>query len=93
MPYIEKTLRDEIDPEIRALQAKVTKLCDERKIEPDGVMNYAITKLILAFFTGKYAKFARGVGCLECVKQEFYRRAVAPYEDEKRSDPRSGDVY
>lgn len=93
MPYIDKALREEIDPEIRALQLKIAKVCGDRKLDPDGIMNYTVTQLILAFFTGRYAKFARGVACLECAKLEFYRRAVAPYEDEKRQDPRAGDVY
>jgi len=31
------------------------------------------------------------MGVLECIKQEFYRRAVAPYEDKKKEE--NGDVY
>ena len=39
----------------------------------------------------RYASIARATGVLENVKQEFYRRYAAPYEDEQRE--RSGDVY
>jgi len=38
----------------------------------------------------KYFNYKRAVGMVECVKQEFYRVVVAPYEDEKREQ--HGDI-
>lgn len=59
-----------------------------------GELNYAITALCLAYLKeqGKsYATQAEIVGALECVKLEFYRRSLAPYEDGKIKA--NGDVY
>jgi hypothetical protein len=83
MPYIDKAIRAEIDPELNALLMKVAKVCDEKHIEPDGITNYVITRMLHSFFTGKYDRFERGIGCLEAAKLEFYRKKVAPYEEIK----------
>lgn len=91
MPYINKDLRNNVDPEIEALVKRIQEVCEYNGTDPDGILNYAITRIIMSFFEGKYAKFARGLGCLEAVKQEYYRRAVAPYEDKKKDQ--AGDVY
>jgi hypothetical protein len=56
-----------------------------------GHLNYAITNLLLATEPRTYAQYNELVGLLECVKLEFYRRAVAAYEDQKILD--NGDVY
>ena len=90
MPYIDKGLRFTIDTEVNDLLARMAVVADEDKIEPDGMVNYVITKMLHAFFTGKYIRFERGIGCLEAAKLEFYRRAVAPYEDVKIDE--NGDV-
>ena len=61
---------------------------------PAGDLNYVITRL-LADWLGKrglsYAALAEAVAVLETAKLEFYRRAAAPYEDEKVAA--NGDVY
>ena len=56
-----------------------------------GQLNYAITNLLLATQPKTYAHYNELVGLLECVKLEFYRRAVAAYEEQKILD--NGDVY
>ena len=38
-----------------------------------------------------YHAYNEIIGVLECVKQEFYRRMVAPYEDKKCEE--NGDVF
>jgi hypothetical protein len=86
MPYIEKSRRLEISLCARELADL---------IRSEGETNYAITMLI-KFLTPRIFKFSysglqSAVGLLECVKQEFYRRAVAPYEDKKAIQ--NGDVY
>lgn len=55
-------------------------------------MNYAITRLVNeAFKYGSYSDYNDAMGVLECVKQEFYRRMVVPYEEGKLRD--NGEVY
>ena len=61
-----------------------------------GTLNYIITRLC-DYWTkdidGKanYERYNAVIGVLECVKQELYRRQIAPYEDEKCEE--NGDVY
>ena len=86
MPYIEKERRKAIEEAAVALAST---------IQGPGELNFAITRTLIHLFIGKggitYA-VARGIiGDLECVKQEFYRRVVAPYEDKKKRE--NGDVY
>lgn len=88
MPYIKQERRDKIQ--------------NNWMIEGVGELNYKITKEILAYMMHKigetphkivysYADYNEVIGVLECVKQEFYRRMVALYEDEKREE--NGDVF
>lgn len=59
-----------------------------------GELNYLLTMMCLEFLNTtqrKYSDYNTIVGALECVKQEFYRRAVVPYEDKKIKE--NGDVY
>ena len=62
---------------------------------PDGLiageLNYLITKILLGTRPRGYSNYNALIGVLECVKLELYRRAVAPYEDEKIEE--NGDVY
>ena len=89
MPYINRGLRQEIDQEINALMRRIEDTAIG-SIEPDGMINYAITRMMHRFFMGRYTNYERGIGCLECVKLEFYRQSVAVYEDDKKAE--SGDV-
>ena len=79
MPYIKQERRNELDLEIAALRFKL-----ERLGNIDGDLNYVISRLISGRFfeTPNYSMIARLTGILENVKQEFYRRVAAPYEDE-----------
>jgi len=67
-----------------------------------GELNYVITRVILGYLKShaphpqaacafNYAGLNEIVGVLECVKQEFLRRVVAPYENGKIAE--NGDVY
>jgi len=67
---------------------------DVNSIESVGELNFAITKLCIDFLEkdGRaYRSFNEIVGVLECVKLEFYRKAVAPYEEEKEME--NGSIY
>lgn len=65
-----------------------------------GTLNYIITRICLWWLRCRlrpvgsdwrsYQNFNEVIGVLECVKQELYRRHVAPYEDEKCEE--NGDV-
>lgn len=58
----------------------------------DGDLNFVITTLLLMTLQEKrYQTLERVIGLLECVKMEFYRRMVSPYEDKKIIE--NGDVY
>jgi hypothetical protein len=60
----------------------------------EGELNWKITTLCLEFLDitdKKYADYNAIIGVLECAKLEFYRRAVASYEDRKIKE--NGDVY
>ena len=79
MPYIDKSLAKAID--------------EGDMPRTPGELNYAITKLVLDYLPANpsYADYNSVVGVLESAKLEFYRRACAPYENQKAFD--NGDVY
>jgi len=56
-----------------------------------GELNYILTNILLATEPSSYGEFNSLIGCLECVKLEFYARAIRPYESRKCLD--NGDVY
>ncbi len=92
MPYIKKERRTAITKHGSA--GSVGLNIDALEIESVGELNFAITKLCLDFLEkdGRaYRSFNEIVGVLECVKLEFYRKAVVEYEDEKIKE--NGDVY
>ena len=85
MPYIKNEDRDRLDKKINELSELINS--DSRA----GELNYIITKLLLKNTgAGKYQDYNELIGMLECAKQEFYRRHIAPYEDEKIIE--NGDV-
>ena len=81
MPYVKKEDRKNVRIDI---EGDLT----------EGMLNFAITQLILKYLKQhgeSYKTFNSIVGVLECAKQEFYRRMIAPYEDKKIKE--NGDVY
>jgi hypothetical protein len=56
----------------------------------DGELNYIVTKVLKEVYPLRYFNLNRAIGVLECIKQEFYRRVAAPYEDIKIEE--NGDV-
>lgn len=85
MPYIEKKIREQLEPELSLLLAKAAG-------HQVGVFNYIITKLV-RFCINKtnYANLNAMIGVLECAKLELYRRVFSEYEDRKIEE--NGDVY
>ena len=85
MPYIPMGNRPRLDAPIREL---VKNIC---QVHRDGEVNYIISRLLDTLYGQRYQEMNSALGVLEAVKQEYYRRVVAPHEDEALA--KSGDVY
>jgi len=87
MPYIKENRRYEYDD---GLDSLINSLRGHSF--PPGDLNFIITCLIHeAWITNpRYDTGNELIGVLECAKQEFYRRKLAPYEDTKIQE--NGDV-
>jgi len=92
MPYIKPERRQKIDNDVASLLATLDELHqDDGNALKTGMtfvggdLNYALSRIIWTLFEARknYATAAELVATLDCVKMEFYRRKVAPYEDEK----------
>jgi exonuclease I len=58
-----------------------------------GELNYMLTQHCLTFIRQRgtcYDSYNEVIGVLECMKQELYRKAVAPYEEKKIKE--NGDL-
>lgn len=84
MPYIPQKNREFYNKEIDALVQKLTNYASKDYLVV-GELNYVISSIIWRLFDAKpsYSRSNDLVGCLECVKQEFVRRKLNPYEDKK----------
>lgn len=87
MPYIKPEQRPEMDALVQPLIEKISAMPVEQQ---DGNLNYAITKILKGVYPKKYFHLNRALGVLTAIKDEFYRRDVAPYEDTKIEE--NGDV-
>ena len=87
MPYIKPERREKYKEALEELIGILKSLPAE---EVDGELNYVVTKIIKEVYPLRYFHLNKAIGVLECIKQEFYRRVAAPYEDEKIRE--SGDV-
>lgn len=60
-----------------------------------GSLNYLISRMAFDYFQEhtqrNYDAMNAVIGAIECAKQEFYRRVVVPYENDKCLD--NGDVF
>ena len=87
MPYIKQEDRDKFKGLLEGSGllgcplANISNMCDNA-----GDLNYAITMILNEYLEKKgecYATHNEIVGMLECCKQEWIRRKVSPYEDQK----------
>jgi hypothetical protein len=88
MPYITKKRREMLRAD--------EQFAPSAKPETPGELNYAITMLLIEYWTrsplpGNYTRINDIVGAIECAKLEFQRRVVCAYEDTKILE--NGDVY
>jgi hypothetical protein len=86
VPYVTETDRAELAPVLEAFERVFA------TENYEGRLNYLVSSMVASVWrrTGRYQDVARLTGVLENVKQEFYRRAAAPYEDVKLAE--HGDV-
>ena len=83
MPYIEPARQVALAPLITALSDKIASREE---------LSFVLTCLVLSEIRGiSYAEIASLVGDLECVKQEFIRRIVLPYQENRKRD--HGDIF
>jgi len=89
MPYIPQTDRKRFEAGLEVLAKEIISTGIS-----NGDLNYIITTLA-NFYIAKhgtsYNTLSDVIKAFECAKLEFYRRKVAPYEDEKIRQ--NGDVY
>jgi hypothetical protein len=81
MPYIQKSKRPILDPDINSLIDKIR--AGENQ---DGEGNYTISRIVAGIFkpeTGRwrYYAIARAIGCFVCAALEFYWRVGRKVED------------
>lgn len=94
MPYIKKEERLRYD---ELIEKVTTALLEKMPAEngkgfSEGDLNYIISSVVWNLFDKKpsYSVGNKLVGVLECVKQEFVRRRLNGYEDQKIAE--SGDI-
>lgn len=92
MPYIPSDPdREKLDLPLHRLTEAVNALEDGDATAWAGRINYLVTRLMLRTLPKKrYWVMALGVGTLVCAILEFYRRFVAPYEDQ--AIKKNGDI-
>jgi hypothetical protein len=87
MPYIKPEKREKYAKVLNELVAILKSVPAE---EVDGELNYVVTRILKDVYPLRYYHINKAMGVLECIKQEYYRRVAAPYEDTKIKE--SGDV-
>jgi hypothetical protein len=87
MPYIKSEKREKYTIVLNEL-VSILKAAPAEEV--DGELNYVVTKILKEVYPLRYYHINKAMGVLECIKQEYYRRVAAPYEDTKKKE--SGDV-
>ena len=87
MPYIKKDQRPALEEKLGPLIFYIKSLPVDQQ---DGTINYSVTRILKSVYPRRYFHYNRALGVLSAIKEEFYRRVIAPYEDEKIKE--NGDV-
>lgn len=96
MPYISEEERQELDSSIEsmvyAIKSTTTNLNNPHNLANFlGRINYCFSRVVSSIMGDiSYSKVAMVTGVLENIKQEFYRRIAANYEDKKILE--NGDI-
>ena len=80
MPYIDPKARQELDALMDPLIDHINSLPTEGQ---DGELDYVFTRMLLSIYHPPFFNLNRAMGILTATLLEYYRVAVAPYEDEK----------
>ncbi len=86
MPYIKQVERNRFENTLNDIMHNLPANA--------GELNYMLSRICDIYIQVKgknYQNLNEVIGVLECVKQEYYRRIVVPYEDKKIED--NTDVY
>lgn len=90
MPYIDQDERLQLDQGIDNLVSLIKNVRSNTLENPHdiknhlGRINYCFSRIASNLMGDiSYSKIAMITGVLENIKQEFYRRLAAPYEDQK----------
>lgn len=91
MPYITQEKRHVLDSIIDQLHHALVELqMDDELNNMEGNINYTVSRLLMMVYgdrdSTRYADINDAIGLLECIKQEYYRKVAAPYEDQKEHD-------
>ena len=88
MPYISKKHRVPLEPAIDALADTIQSVYSANEAQQkDGLVNFAVTELLNKLYpNARYTDLNEIVGVLECIKLEYYRKRISPYEDLKESE-------
>ncbi len=78
-----KSQRPDIDELLNPL---IEHLKKQQTEAVDGQINYIITRMLNGLYQPRYFNYNRAIGVLEAVKQEFYRKHIAPYEDKRENE-------
>lgn len=102
MPYIKEENRLKLDRCIEEISLCLKSTLSDKPFEKNqlsnndildiaGNINYVFSRVIAGLMgVPSYSKIAVLTGVLENIKQEFYRRAASPYEDQKIVE--NGDI-
>ena len=87
MPYIKKSTREVLDPEVNDLISLL-----RSGLFDAGEINYVFSRIVNSAFDAhpSYSEICKIDGVLAGVAREFYRRKAAPYEDKKIQE--NGDL-
>ena len=93
MPYIKTEDRKQFDALVAKLAEQLRCSASSDPTALAGNLNYSISTLLFHVYgaSPRYHQHNEIVGMLECVKQEWYRRRTAPYEEVKIAE--NGDVF
>jgi hypothetical protein len=88
MPYIRKEDRKRYEWVIDNIVALLKEIPED---ERDGHVNFIFTTILKRVYEPpKYKRYNALMGVLSCIQQEFYRRFVVSYENQKIQE--NGDI-
>ena len=88
MPYITKERRDNFEAPLRILVDRINSDCPG---ELNYIISYLLNSIIRRHLVKSYSWLSQWRAAINDASDEFYRRVIGPYENEKRKE--NGDVY